>query len=299
MSEPSRPEQGDAGRADDQQAAAPSAIPDQPAPAPAAVPPAGAPTPAAVAAQIGEPARFAAAAGPAAGQQDTADASSPDRDPIDAGLGPAHRPAAPGDLLPPAQAAPAEQQPATTDASVPVREGEDPASFGRVDADGTVYVKTADGERAVGQVPDASAEEALAFYVRRFTAIEVEVEVLEQRLANQAVNPDDATHAIRKIRGELAEARAVGDLAGLAARLDALTPVINEARATRRAERARQSEQTRAAKEQMVAEAERLAQSNDWRGGVNRFRALLDQWKALPRLDRSTDDALWHRFSSA
>ena len=46
-------------------------------------------------------------------------------------------------------------------------------------------------------------------------------------------------------------------------------------------------------------EAEKLAAGNDWRGGVNRFRELLDEWKALPRLDRATDDALWHRFSSA
>ncbi len=49
----------------------------------------------------------------------------------------------------------------------------------------------------------------------------------------------------------------------------------------------------------MVAEAETLALGNDWRGGVNRFRALLDEWKALPRIDRATDDALWHRFSAA
>ena len=46
-------------------------------------------------------------------------------------------------------------------------------------------------------------------------------------------------------------------------------------------------------------EAEKLAAGNDWRGGVNRFRELLDEWKALPRLDRATDDELWHRFSSA
>jgi hypothetical protein len=75
--------------------------------------------------------------------------------------------------------------------------------------------------------------------------------------------------------------------------------VIATQRAARRAERARQNEEIRAAKEQFVLEAERLAAGNDWRGGVNRFRALLDQWKALPRLDRATDDELWHRFSSA
>ena len=49
----------------------------------------------------------------------------------------------------------------------------------------------------------------------------------------------------------------------------------------------------------MVVEAETLALGNDWRGGVNRFRALLEEWKALPRIDRASDDALWHRFSAA
>jgi hypothetical protein len=32
---------------------------------------------------------------------------------------------------------------------------------------------------------------------------------------------------------------------------------------------------------------------------VNRFRTLLDEWKALPRIDRATDDDLWHRFPTA
>ena len=86
---------------------------------------------------------------------------------------------------------------------------------------------------------------------------------------------------------------------GLQARLEALFPVIAKQRAARKAERARQHEETRAAKERFVLEAERLAAGNDWRGGVNRFRVLLEEWKSLPRLDRATDDALWHRFSSA
>lgn len=174
-----------------------------------------------------------------------------------------------------------------------------PAAFGRVDSDGTVYVRTADGERAVGQVPDVSAEEALGFFVRRFEALELEVSLLERRITSGALGPDDALSSIAKVRESVVNAHAVGDLAGLLARLDALAPVIANQRAARKAERAKQSEETRARKESFVAEAEKLAQSNDWRGGVNRFRALLDDWKSLPRLDRATDDELWHRFSSA
>ncbi|HET9872100.1 MAG TPA: DUF349 domain-containing protein [Propionibacteriaceae bacterium] len=174
-----------------------------------------------------------------------------------------------------------------------------PASFGRVDADGTVYVRTSAGERSVGQVPDMSAEEALGFFVRRYQALQLEVSLLETRLASGALSPDDAIAAIQTVRAAVTDAHAVGDLDGLLARLNALAPLVAEQRAARRAERAKQTEAARAAKEKFVAEAEKLAAGNDWRGGVNRFRALLEEWKALPRLDRNTDDELWHRFSTA
>ena len=174
-----------------------------------------------------------------------------------------------------------------------------PADFGRVDSDGTVYVRTAEGERSVGQIPDVTEAEALAFYTRRFEALDLEVSLLERRIASGALSPDEARHSINTVTGNVTGANAVGDLDGLTTRLQALAPVLAQASAERRAERAKQAEATKATKEGMVAEAEQLALSNDWRGGVNRFRSLLDEWKALPRIDRATDDALWHRFSTA
>ena len=174
-----------------------------------------------------------------------------------------------------------------------------PESYGRVDADGTVYVTTADGERSVGQIPDVPADEALAFFTRRFTALETEVGLLEERIKRGALNPDEARKSISSVRSSVVDAHAVGDLAGLVARLESLAPVLAEANEARKAERAKAHEETKAAKETMVAEAEKIALGSDWRGGVNRFRTLLDEWKALPRVDRATDDDLWHRFSSA
>ena len=174
-----------------------------------------------------------------------------------------------------------------------------PASFGRVDPDGTVYVRTQDGERAVGQVPDVPPDEALAFFTRRYEALDLEVSLLETRVASGALSPDDAMSSIKTVRSSVADAHAVGDLDGLSARLEALVPKVAEQRAARKAERAKATAEAKVAKERFVAEAEKLALSNDWRGGVNRFRDLLEEWKALPRLDRATDDELWHRFSSA
>ena len=178
-------------------------------------------------------------------------------------------------------------------------ESTSPADFGRVEEDGTVYVKSLDGERRVGQVPDVDPAEAMAFFVRRFEALETEVILLEQRVASGSLSPEEARRSIASTRKSITEANAVGDLAGLEGRLDALKPALTEMTEARKAERAAQNEETKAAKEAMVAEAEKLAVGTDWRGGVNRFRHLLEQWKALPRIDRATDDELWHRFSSA
>jgi Domain of Unknown Function (DUF349) len=168
-----------------------------------------------------------------------------------------------------------------------------------VDDDGTVYVRTADGERPVGQMPDAAPEEALTFFVRRYTDLLFEVELLEKRVTAGALAPDEAAGSVKKVHAAVREAQAVGDLAGLDARLDALTDTIREQRERRREERARKQEAAKVDKERIATESERLAQGSDWRNGANRLRQLLDEWKALPRLDKAADDALWRRFSTA
>jgi hypothetical protein len=186
-----------------------------------------------------------------------------------------------------------------SDEGAPTPPAPGPASFGRVEADGTVYVRTGSGERAVGQVPDVPPDEAMAFFTRRYEALELEVSLLETRINTGALSPDDAMSSIKTVRTALTDAHAVGDLDGLSARLESLGPKVADQRAARRAERAKASAEAKQAKERFVGEAEKLAASNDWRGGVNRFRELLEEWKTLPRLDRATDDELWHRFSSA
>jgi Domain of Unknown Function (DUF349) len=173
------------------------------------------------------------------------------------------------------------------------------SEWGRVAEDGTVYVKTLDGERPVGQYPEGSPEEALAFYTKRYDELAGQVHLLEQRVQAAVVAPDEATESVRNLRSQVLEANAVGDLTALTGRLDALGPVISQQRQARRAERAEKAAAAKTEKERLVGEAEKLGESNDWRNGANRLRQLLDEWKALPRLDRPTDDQLWRRFSSA
>ncbi|MEJ7629157.1 MAG: DUF349 domain-containing protein [Nocardioidaceae bacterium] len=204
------------------------------------------------------------------------------------------RPAAPAPI--PTPAALAAREHATAEARH--RSG-GPQQFGRVDDDGTVHVRTRDGERQVGQWPQGDPDAALAFYGKRFDGLEVEVDLLVRRVDAGALSPEDASSAVSKLKQTVTEAQAVGDLDSLIDRLDALAPLIAERRATRRAERAARAVDVTRQKEQIAAEAEQLAAGNDWRGGAIRLRDLLQTWKALPRLDKSTDDALWHRFSTS
>jgi len=172
--------------------------------------------------------------------------------------------------------------------------------WGRVEDDGTVYVRTGEGaERAVGQYAAGSPEEALAFFTQRFEALAAEVELLEGRVNAQRMAPQEATESVRSMRAQVTEANAVGDLAALGARLDALGPVVALQRQAKKAEDARRVAETVQAKEALVAQAEQVGAGTDWRGGGQRLRDLLDQWKALPRLDRRTDDALWQRYAAA
>ena len=171
--------------------------------------------------------------------------------------------------------------------------------WGRVAEDGTVFVRTQDGERSVGQYPEGTPEEALRFYTERYAALETEVGLLEQRVRAAKLSPDEAVATVKTVRGQVIEANAVGDLQALVGRLDSLGPVIAGQRQARKAERAQQLAETRTQKEAIVAEAEKLATSSDWRNGVTRMRDLLETWKSLPRIDRASDDELWKRFSGA
>ena len=171
--------------------------------------------------------------------------------------------------------------------------------WGRVDGDGNVFVRTADGERAVGQYPAGTPEEALAFFTERFEALSFEVELLEQRIRSGVMSPEEALQSVKTVSAQVTDANAVGDLASLTTRLESLRPVIEGQRESRRAERVLKTAEAKVSKEKLVAEAEKIAEGSDWRAGANRLRTLLDEWKALPRIDRASDDALWRRFSSA
>ncbi|MFE7278398.1 DUF349 domain-containing protein [Streptomyces sp. NPDC057623] len=171
--------------------------------------------------------------------------------------------------------------------------------WGRVDETGTVYVRTAEGEQVVGSWQAGTPEEALAYFERKYEGLVVEIGLLEKRVKTTDLSAKDAQTAIDHIREQVDAHHAVGDLEALKTRLDKLVETVDKRREERKQQRAKQSDEARHSKESLVTEAEELAQSDQWRAAGERLRALVDTWKGLPRLDRKSDDELWHRFSHA
>ena len=171
--------------------------------------------------------------------------------------------------------------------------------WGRVDTDGTVYVRTAAGERAVGSWHAGTPEEGLAHFARRYDDLATEVDLLESRLASGAGDPKATLTHATELQGSLGEVAVVGDLTALDARLSGLVEAaqarLEQAGAARAAARAAAA----AAKEKLVLEAEELAQSTQWKATGDRFRAIVEEWKAIRGVDRKTDEQLWKRFAAA
>ena len=182
----------------------------------------------------------------------------------------------------------------------------DPAQFGRVAEDGTVYVRTPDGEKAVGSYPGKSAEEALAYFVRKFELVAGEIALLAARIKSGAMVPSDAHIAVKKLRDQVRELNGVGDLAALASSVEQLEPLIEGHREAYEAKKAAEAaaksarrEQLLVEKEKIGVEAESLAMSENWKVTGDRLKQLLDEWKLAPRLDKKADGDLWKRFSSS
>ena len=182
----------------------------------------------------------------------------------------------------------------------------DPSAFGRVADDGTVFVRTSQGEKAVGSYPGKTAEEALAYFVRKFEVLAAEVALLAARIKSGAMVPSDAYAAVKKLREQVKELNGVGDLEALAASVEQIEPLIEGHReayeakkAAEAAAKAARREQIIVEKEKIVAEAESLALSESWKATGDRLKVLLDEWKAAPRLDKKSDADLWKRFSSS
>jgi tetrahydromethanopterin S-methyltransferase subunit B len=180
------------------------------------------------------------------------------------------------------------------------------SKFGRVDSDNNVFLIEKHGERRVGQYPNVTPDEAMAFYERKFADLEAQVRILEQRVASK-VDTHLLKKAQQKLHAELAEPNVVGDLENLRERVAKLEKVIEDLATSQKMEHQAETEAS-VAKRQVIADrAEALAAVDvskiQWKATSTEFASLFEQWqseqKAHPRVPKSITEPLWKRFSAA
>ena len=178
--------------------------------------------------------------------------------------------------------------------------------FGRVDAENNVYVLEIGSERKVGQYPNVTAEEALAFYERKYADLEAQVRILEQRVSNK-IDAGNLAQQASKLTADLVSPNAVGDLDSLRTRLAALAPKLT-ALAAQKAEANKEATAKALADRVAIAEAaEALANQDNaktqWKQTAEKFAKLFEQWQTLQKnsvkIAKAEADPIWKRFSSA
>lgn len=179
-------------------------------------------------------------------------------------------------------------------------------AFGRVDSENNVFVIEAGVERLVGQYPNVSEADALAYFVRKYQDLEAQVRILEQRLASGVTDSKSLKAAYDHLVAELKEPKAVGDLVSLRNRLAKTEPAIGAAAEKISAEREEAMTAALAAKEEIAAKAEALVSKLDninWKKSAEQMTALFEQWQKLqkdgPKLPKAKTDPIWKRFSQA
>ncbi|NDH65195.1 MAG: DUF349 domain-containing protein [Microbacteriaceae bacterium] len=177
--------------------------------------------------------------------------------------------------------------------------------FGKVDAEGNVFVVEGSTERRVGQVPGMDAEAALAIYVLRFEDLAAQVRLLEQRIKSGA-DAASIEKSFTKLEADLKEPAAVGDLASLRERLAKVQPSITQLRAAKLESQKVAAAAALVAREAIVLKAEAIlakdASKIIWKTASTEMAALFEEWqqaqKSGPRPPKSEADLLWKRFSA-
>lgn len=180
-------------------------------------------------------------------------------------------------------------------------------AWGRVESDGTVSVREGDAWRVVGEYPDGTAEEALAYFERKYSDLASEVSLLEARHRRGGASAGDLRTASSTLRAKVTGAAAVGDLAALEARLNALSEALAEASEAESAAARAAVEEAVADRTALVERAEALAaqdpQSIQWKQTTTELNSLFDRWqsqqKSGARLPKSVAQQLWKRFRDA
>lgn len=178
--------------------------------------------------------------------------------------------------------------------------------FAEISDEGVVTLLDGDEKVEVGQVPEASKDDALAYFVRKYDDVMTQLQLLKQRLETGAANRE-LEKTLAQIDEVIAQRQMVGNMTKLREQSKTLRNQLVERHAQQQAQREKALAEQQSAREEIVARAEEISAQDpnktQWKQSTAKMRELFDHWRAVqkagPRLPRAAEDALWQRFRSA
>ncbi|MEN9954450.1 MAG: hypothetical protein RLZZ41_114, partial [Actinomycetota bacterium] len=179
-------------------------------------------------------------------------------------------------------------------------------SIGRVDEENNVFVIDNGTERKVGQYPGVSTAEALAYFERKFSDLEANVRILEQRVKNK-VDAASIAKAAQKLAADLVEPAVVGNIQELRDRVANIEPSIELMKQQKSEASEKAAAETLEIRRNIAAKAQELAEKDpkktQWKTASAQMNELFEKWqqsqKAAPKISRKDSEPIWKSFSQA
>ena len=179
-------------------------------------------------------------------------------------------------------------------------------AYGRVDDDNNVYVMDNGTERKVGQYPGVSMTEALSYFERKFSDLEANVRILEQRVKGKA-DAASIAKAAAKLAAELVEPAVVGNIQELRNRVASIAPSIEQLKKDKNEASEKLVSDTLALRRDIAAKAQALADKDpkktQWKSASLQMNELFASWqqsqKDAPKIPRKESEPIWISFSQA
>lgn len=179
-------------------------------------------------------------------------------------------------------------------------------TFGRVDESLNVYVTDNGVERLIGSQPTMTAEQALAFYTKRFEDLAASVRLLEQRVKAKA-DAKSVTKSALKLVADLEAPAAIGDLESLRNRVKAISGDLEVLTKQAAEEHEAAVAQALVRREKIAADAEKIAAADpnktNYKNASAKMTELFEAWQTLQKsgvkVSKAKADEIWSRFSKA
>jgi hypothetical protein len=161
-------------------------------------------------------------------------------------------------------------------------------AWGFIDQNRKIHQNTTENYRGhvVGKAYD-NPENQIAELETSFAQFTKDADLIESD-AETAKNKVGILGRIRKLKATAGKADALGDFDALFTRLRALEARLVE-----------EIEGKKLSKESLIARAEEIKESTDWRATGDAYKALFEEWKQVGATGKESDDSLWARFIAA